>query len=230
MRQVLYLILTLGIISCKSKDTSLPNETFYVGTRDTVDLKEKPKDTIKLIVSYPELLERIDKQNSTPRGNYYKLIISSDSTCRIEWGNVDKPRVTDGDFHYHIARRFNLVWENDKFIVLRARTGSDWWIDLFLPIGNDPSEFVIENCLTFDKKRNLVVSEYPSPDTVMEIHNLTNKNRQFILERNECGSAIIHYCIDSIAFTEKGLYYKWTTPHTFDDNKKYFERRVAVKI
>jgi hypothetical protein len=234
MDKILLAIFTVGLISCGSKDTGLTNEVSHLATTDTIGVghkEENSPDTIKLAVLPPEVLKLLDKQNITPKGNYYNLKLSSDSTFVIEWSNGNEKRVTEMDFPLSpLIERFHLGWENDKFIALRAWTGSDWWFDLFLPLGSDSSEFSIGNVLTFDKNQNLVVNEYASADTIMAIHNLVSKTTQFIIEKNRCESALTHYCIDSIAFTKNGLYYRWTLPHKLDDHKKYFERKVVVKI
>jgi hypothetical protein len=81
------------------------------------------KDTFDLMKPYPELIERIDKIETTPLDNYFKLTIATDSTCRIEWGNKKIKRETKTDYHFNISRRFRLEWENENFLVLKVGQG-----------------------------------------------------------------------------------------------------------
>jgi hypothetical protein len=187
-------------------------------------------DTVDLIKLDPELAERIGKIESTSLDNYYKLILVTDSTCKIEWGNKRIKKQSMRDYYFSEARRLYFDWENEDFLVLKAGRGSDAWFNVFLSLDSVGRDEIIENTLTQDKKRSLVIAECSSPDTTMVIHNLKSKELQYIIETDKCSSVFVHYCIDTIAFTDKGLYYKWTLPNKLDDNPKTYERRVRIKI
>jgi hypothetical protein len=186
--------MTIGSVSCNMKQASHDDQE-VIATKDTVDLM-KP---------YPELAERIDKSESTLLDNYFRLIISTDSTCKIEWGNTKIKRETNTDYHFSIARRFHLDWENEDFLVLKARTGSDAWFSLFLPLDDEAQESSIDNTLTKDEQRNLVVAEqFPGTDTVMFIYNLKTKESQFIKDNEKCDASFYHYCLDTVTLTKCG--------------------------
>jgi hypothetical protein len=179
---------------------------------------------------YPELVERIDRKDSTHLRNYFKLTISTDSTCKIEWGNSKIKRLTDDDYHFHIARRFSLEWENADFLVLRAWTGTGAWFSLVLPLDSLTSESTIGNTLARNEKRNLIVAEqFMGTDTIMYILNLKTKQTQYIIDKAKC-ETFYHSCLDTVFFSDKKLYYKWSTPHKFMDNPKTVERNLEVKI
>jgi hypothetical protein len=179
---------------------------------------------------YPELAERIDKMESTPLNNYFKLTIATDSTCKIEWGNKRIKKETKAVYHFNIARRFGLDWENENFLVLKAGTGTGAWFSLFLPLDSGAQESTIENTLTKDEQRNLVVAEqFPGTDTIMYILNLTTGQTQYIRDDLKC-ETFHHLCLDTVMLTKQDLYYKWSTPHKYMDNPKTVERRLEIKI
>jgi hypothetical protein len=195
---------------------------------DTQEISKK--DTVDLMRPYPELAEQIDKIQSTPLDNYIKLTIATDSTCKIEWGNKKIKRGTNSDYLFNIARRFRLDWENEKFLVLRAGTGTGAWFSLFLPLDSVTQESTIDNTLTKDEQRNLVVAEqFPGTDTIMYILNLTTGQTQYIRDDKKC-EAFYHLCLDTVMLTKRELYYKWSTPHKYMDNPKTVERRLEIKI
>lgn len=213
MKLQFLLLVTILLASCRPKDTQ----------------SGEGAAAIKLIDSYPELTDRINKTENTPGGNFFRLVLSSDSTCKVEWGNTSKTR-TSSDLHFHIARKLEFVLENKDFLVLEAGTGSDTWFDLILPLSYDSTEFSIQNPLAFNTGGTEVVCEYPSADTVMVIENLLTRNIQFVLEKEKCSSFFVHYCVDTVVLTNKELYYKWAVPNTEDKSPKYFERRVKIRI
>ncbi|MFN7703748.1 MAG: hypothetical protein ACK5WV_15590 [Chryseotalea sp.] len=219
MKKILLILLTLVTVSCdKGRPSSDKHEVASI------------KDTVDLMKSYPELAELIDKPESTPSDNYFKLIIASDSTCRIEWGNGKFKRETNSDFHFNISRRFRLDWENENFLVLRAGTGTGAWFSLFLPLDSVSQELTIDNTLTKDEHRNLVVAEqFPGTDTIMYILNLSTGKTQYIKDDQKC-ETFHHLCLDTVMLTKTQLYYKWSTPHKYMDNPKTVERRLEIKI
>jgi hypothetical protein len=231
------LILTICTISCNMRQTShADNENlakvgssqrnFKAETIKQVS-KGKKNDQMKL---YPELEKRIGITESTPSGNYFKIILVTDSTCKVEWGNRLIKRKSSKDFYFSEATRLYFEWENKNFLVLRAGRGSDAWFDTFLPLDVTSTDFKVENVLTQNKKNNMIVAEYIGTDTIMFIRNLTNGKTQYVLEDKKCGSSFNHYCLDSIKLTNKGLYYRWILPHKIDDNKGASQKRVVIKI
>jgi hypothetical protein len=219
MKKILVILIILATVSCKVKQSS--HDDNQAGTT---------RDTLDLMKPYPELAERINKLESTPLDNYFKLTIATDSTCKIEWGNKVIKRKTNMDYHFSIARRFRLDWENDNLLVLRAGTGTGAWFSLFLPLDSVNQESTIDNTLTKDENRNLVVAEqFPGTDTIMYIQNLTTGQTQFITDDRKCNT-FHHLCLDTVALTKTRLYYKWSTPNKYMDNPKTVERRVEIKI
>jgi len=219
MKSTLLILLTLGVISCTTRQESQD-------IQETIPIEEK----VDLTTLYPELAERINNKYSTPLGNYYKLTMSTDSTCRIEWGNSKIKKLTNDDYHFHFARRFSFEWENKDFLVLRTWTGTGAWFSLFLPLDSLTSESTIENTLTKNEGQNLVVAEqFPGTDTIMYILNLKTKQIQFIKDKAKC-ETFNHLCLDTVILADRKLYYKWSTPHRLGDNPKTVERKIDVKI
>jgi len=219
MKRILLILITLGTVSCNVKQA----------THDDHEVTSK-KDSVDLMSLYPELAERINKNETTPLNNYFKLTTETDSTCRIEWGNKNIKKKTKVDYNFNIARRFHLDWESDKYLVLKSGTGTGAWFSLFLPLDSSAQESTIENTLTKDEKRNLVVAEqFPGTDTIMYIFNLETKRTQFIMDDKKC-ETFYHLCLDTVMLTKTQLYYKWSTPHKYMDNPKTVERRLEIKI
>ena len=88
--------------------------------------------------------EILNGQSFDAEGNSTKLVPFTDSTCKIEWGNEKYTRKTNSDFHFHIARHFQTVWNNLKFKSLRTHTGSDSWFEVYLPLDTNKAEIIIE--------------------------------------------------------------------------------------
>lgn len=218
------IFLTFAIISatsCNVKESSK-------AVNETQALK---KGTLNNMMSlYPELKERIGKTELTPLRNYYRLILASDSTCRIEWGNAKVNNSTKSDYHFHTARRFRINWENDDFLVLKAGTGSDTWFSLFLPLDSLAEESIIHNTLARNEERSLVVAEQSSgTDTIMFIYNLKSGQTQYIVDKEKC-EAFHHYCLDTVIVKEKEMYYRWVVPHKYMDNPRTIERKLKIRI
>jgi hypothetical protein len=219
MKTPLLFLLTLGLFSCNTKKVSRD-------IHDTIPKIEK----VDFMKPYPELVERIDRKDSTKLGNYFKLTIATDSTCRIEWGNSIIKRLTNNDYHFHIARRFSLEWENAEFLTLKAWTGTGAWFSLILPLDSLTPESTIDNTLTKNEKKNLVVAEqFAGTDTIMYILNLKTNQTQYITDKAKC-ETFHHLCLDTVILSDKKLYYKWSTPHKYMDNPKTVERKLEVKI
>jgi hypothetical protein len=79
------------------------------------------RDNSSLIDEYPDLKEKIGRIQKTPNGNYYKLLISSDSTCKIEWGNGKVKKKSTLDYHFRLANRI-LYKSEDSWLVLKSDT------------------------------------------------------------------------------------------------------------
>ena len=75
-----------------------------------------------LIDGYPELKAKVGQVQKTPGGNYFKLLISSDSTCKIEWGNEKIKRLSGLDYHFRNAARILYKSEDDGYLVLKSDT------------------------------------------------------------------------------------------------------------
>lgn len=212
-------LLTCMLIACNTKQVS-----------QDIQAAIPKAEKIDFLKPYPELVERINRKDSTKLNNYFKLVLATDSTCKIEWGNSKVKRVTADDYHFHIAGRFWFEWENEEFLTLRAGIGTGAWFSLILPLDSFARETTIQNTLAQNEKKNLVVAEqFPGTDTIMYIVNLKTNETQYITDKARCEAAN-HDCLDTVALSNKYLYYKWSTPHRFMDNPKTVERKVAVKI
>jgi hypothetical protein len=78
-------------------------------------------DDSSLIDKYPDLKAKIGRVQKTPKGNYYKLLISSDSTCKIEWGNEKINKKSTLDYPFRLATRI-LFESEDGWLVLKSDT------------------------------------------------------------------------------------------------------------
>ena len=171
---------------------------------------EKPKQIttkkINYLDIYPEMKGILNGQSFDAEGNSWTIIPYTDSTCKIEWTTEKFDRKTNSDFHFHIARHFESVWDNLKFKSIRTHTGSDSWFEIYLPLDTNKSEIIIENPLARDRGKSLIVSEGLG-DTLVFITNLVTKERKAILEKEfKCESTFWHYCIDSISINNSELY------------------------
>jgi hypothetical protein len=82
----------------------------------------RPRDNSPLIDEYPDLKEKIGQIQQTPKGNYYKFLYSSDSTCKIEWGNAKIKKQSTLDYHFKLVHRILYKAEDGNWLVLKSDT------------------------------------------------------------------------------------------------------------
>src|SRR5438445_1789391 len=74
------------------------------------EIKVKPDEKQKSYLSgYPEMAELLNKNNITQKGNSWKLIQSSDSTCKIQWLSNHLVKEGKEEYDFYFARQFHLV-------------------------------------------------------------------------------------------------------------------------
>ena len=166
--------------------------------------------------------------------NYYRFVKGSMSSSFINWGNKDFETTiwTPPIDNSVLNDKVSLDWYNDKYIVLKMRTGSDTWYSIFLPLIKDAKELWFFNSLAVDKTSGIIV--YPNKknaDTTLIIENIQTGQKQFTgIGWEKCSSAFIQYCIDSISISKKTLYIEWTTPNYIDKPNRKEVKRIKITI
>ena len=180
---------------------------------------------------YPELLGKLGKKDITPKSNFFLLEQSSDSTCKITWGNNTIARSGQEEIDFNLARRLHYQWENTEYLILKGGTGSGAWLNFVLPFSKSEKVKTFNNLLCFDPEDNLVASQYFN-DTVLVVQNLKTDQKQYIvLKDTPCEAASNLYCIDSIGIKNKELYLKWATANLENDSSRIFEEKIfQIKI
>jgi hypothetical protein len=159
----------------------------------------------------PEIKSLLNGSSYNTDGNFWALTQSTDSTCRIDWGNSSIDRKGKNNFSFCVARHFSSVLFNEKYIVLRSHWGSDAWFEVYLPLDSTKEEILIDNPLARDWENNLVAYE-GFGDTILVVKNLNNGINIPILEREfKCDSPIWHYCLDSVLINNRTLFYQIST-------------------
>lgn len=180
---------------------------------------------------YPVLKERLEEKEFTPNKNFFILNKSTDSTCKIIWGNGKVTRSDAEEVDFYIASKLHYQWENSNYLILKAGTGAGAWLNMVLPFDKSEKVKTFDNILCFDSVNNLVASQYYN-DTVLVVQNLKTQQLQYIILNNSpCEAASNLYCIDSVAIKNKELYLKWATTNLAKDSSRIFEeRRYRIKI
>jgi len=183
------------------------------------------------LIEYPELQERLGKKEFTPQKNFFFLNKSSDSTCRVIWGNNKVTRSGADEIDFYLANRLHYQWENSKYLILKGGTGSGAWVNIVLPFDKSEKVKTFDNMLCFDPENNLVAFQY-FDDTVLVVQNLKTYQKQYIvLENSTCEAASNLFCIDSVGIKNKELYLKWVTSNLANDSSRIFEeKRFKIKI
>src|SRR5688572_30800552 len=216
MKSIHLTLIALLAISCNTRQT-MPH---------TVQ-----ENTSPVLNRYSEMAEKTGKPESTPRGNYFNLVLANDSMFRIQWGNNRIQRETSQSFYLSIARNLRLEWENNDFLALRGGYGTGAWYTIFLPLDSHAKEFTLDNALARDETRNLVVAEqFPGTDTILVVHNLHTKKSQYVLDTLHCESAFYHSCLDTVIVANSRLYYRWSTPHKVAKYPIQTERELSIVI
>jgi hypothetical protein len=200
------------------------------GCKDKKQRASKPALVFEDALEMKKLKERIDKVQTTPSGNFFKILRVDDKKFKIEWGTKEFSNTSIETFPFSLHIKLRFAWENEEFLILRNDFTVQGWIYYCFPLKKDSEEFYIENPLVFDVSRNLVVSDGFRYDTVLLINNISTGAVQPLIEKERCYSQLFHNCIDSIALTGDELYYRFQVALDKSDENENFERRVGVKI
>lgn len=215
-------LLVLTLAACSSGQQSKPHA-------DTSQ-QTKTNDTSRNSDLYPLVIQDLNKKNVTQNSSYYMLTHFSDSTVKITWGNDSVKRVYDEPLDFMFAERLRIEWDNKDYLILRYSVGSGAWETVAFPINNTEQVQVFDNGLCFDTKNNLLATEHWQ-DTILIVQNLKTHQKQFIIEKEKpCDAVGSSSCIDTISINNKILYYKWVTPHKFDNKKKTIDKRILLTI
>lgn len=179
-----------------------------------------------------QLMEQMNKVQSTPGGNYYKFIPVKQEQFKIEWGNKNFRNESRTLYHFSTNFQIYLAWENKDFIVLRTdiipRQG---WLYYFFPLVPNKAESDLENPVAYQADQNIVVSLGFKPDTVLLVNNILTGQVQPIVETERCWNPIFFQrCIDSIRVTDSYLYYKFQIEREKSDMNLKFERKIPIRI
>jgi len=101
------------------------------------------RDDKSLLDKYPDLKEKIGQIQKTPSGNYFKLLISSDSTCKIEWGNEKVKKHSTLDFHFRLAERILYKSEDGLLILKSDTTVKDDCFEIICPLKGKEGELIL---------------------------------------------------------------------------------------
>ena len=173
----------------------------------------------------PEIKPLLNGASYNADGNFWSLVQSTDSTCRIEWGNGIVDRKGLDNFPFCVARHFRSVLFNENYIVLKSHWGSGAWFEIYLPLDSSKKELLIDNPVARDWESNLVAYEGFN-DTILFVKNLINEVSIPILEREfKCDSPIWHYCIDSVSFQNEMLVYQISLT---DKKGKKIKRKIRI--
>ncbi|RAV97616.1 hypothetical protein DQQ10_27520 [Pseudochryseolinea flava] len=105
------------------------------------------RDNRPLLDKYPHLKEKIGQIQKTPKGRYFKLLISSDSTCKIEWGNKDQKKQSHRDYHFRLADRILFKSEDESFLTLKSDTTvKDDCFEIICPLYNTNEFILVTKC------------------------------------------------------------------------------------
>jgi hypothetical protein len=164
----------------------------------------------------------------TPMGTTIKLKIISDSSYLIQWGDSMRLKTYPQIFYLdgHETWMPYFIAENKDYVVLRKGCGNPCWLGYFLPLNDSLKPHCITEYLDFDLDNNLVA--WVKDTNVIQILNLqTDSMENHII--NNCSSAFLGYCLDSVSVKNRTLKYKWI-PKTTIDSDKGIVKEEKIKI
>jgi hypothetical protein len=200
------------------------------GCKDKKQRVSKPAEVFQDEEEMRKLKDQIDKVQTTPNGNFFKILRVNDEKFKIEWGTKEFTNTSITTYLFSLNIKLRFAWENEEFLVLRTDITVQGWMYYCFPLTRDKEEFYIENPLVFDADRNLIVSDGFRYDSVLLINNISTGTVQPIIEKEKCYSQLFHNCIDSIALSGNELYYRFQVELDKSDENKSFERRIEIKI
>jgi hypothetical protein len=163
-------------------------------------------------------------------GSYLKMKAVA-STVIIKWGNKKFENVAPDSIIESVRiERLSINWKNDNFIALSYGCGNPCWGGLILPLDKNAIANSFMYQYDYDQKNNLVARFDDDYETLI-VENLKTHAKQLIMKRDStCESAFAGFCLDSISLKNKVLYYKWSTPDAFADNKKSKEYHIKIDL
>ena len=161
-------------------------------------------------------------------GTILKFKIINDSCYVVQWGNSLKLKTCPDTLHLdgHETWIPEFIAENKDYIVLRQGCGNPCWVGYFLPLNDSIKPRYIHEYLDFDLKNNLVA--FIKDNNIIELVNLKTSLTEDH-KTNNCTSAFLGYCIDSLSVKDKTMKYKWF-PKANKDSKKGILIKEEIKI
>ncbi len=159
----------------------------------------------------------------TPRDNFIKYSITSDTTYKITWGNNKFSRDMDDRAFGAPAWVPFFKHENDSVLILEHGCGSPCWYGIILPLNTTSDIQIIQFPLVYDINRSLIVY-IGGYDTLICIENLLTKTTRHVLFEG-CTSAFNGYCIDTVWIDDKQVNVKY-----HNDADKLMKSEVLPKL
>lgn len=154
---------------------------------------------------------------TTPNGNIIKFK-KIGQQCFLQWNREYKLETLDYPFNLNDADAWlpRFVAENNNYLLFRAGCGSPCWTGFFLPLNTNGNVTTISEYLCYDLNQNYVA--YINDTNNLEVLNITSGEKQSFITGN-CNSAFNGYCIDTIYFKQKKIYYKWNANADFESKQ-----------
>ena len=153
----------------------------------------------------------------TPNGNIIKFKKIGNQSF-LQWNRENKLVNLDYAFDLNGADAWlpKFVSENDNYLLFRAGCGSPCWTGFFLPLNKNGTVTTISEYLAYDLNQNYVA--YINDKNNLEVLNITSGEKQSFIT-GYCNSAFKGYCIDTIYFKQKKIYYKWNANADFESKQ-----------
>ncbi|MEO1263877.1 MAG: hypothetical protein AAFZ15_34040 [Bacteroidota bacterium] len=138
----------------------------------------------------------------------------------IKYGNNEFEKTMKDTFYCEMPYVGTpMLWAVDQErILLSFGCGSPCWGLSELPLNQKDSVETYMYHYDFDKENSLLVHvDYyePKDDYVLLVRNLSTKQIE-VVEIEDCGSAFLGYCIDSLSFIDRELFVRSRTKEEID--------------
>lgn len=148
---------------------------------------------------------------TTRRGTTIRFI-PADSTYSISWTRNKKRNILqDERFRLEGADGWfpRIQDEHKDYIVMSAGCGNPCWYGIFLPLYGTGKARVIGSYLGYDLDQHYVACfDCSGKSGAIAVLNLKTSRRERF-RTGHCRSAFAPYCIDTLYFKGKSLYYRW---------------------
>ena len=165
---------------------------------------------------------------TTPSGSKIKFTIKKEKYF-LQWKNQKRYQTLNYPFELNGAESHKpkFIAESKDYILMRASCGNPCWIGAFLPKKSKNKPIIINEYFAYDLDKSYVCYLNSTTEN-LEILNLQTSTIQTI-KTEYCSSAFKGYCIDTIYFSGKKLYYKWNCKN--DSTSKNNElKEINIKI